>query len=252
MPRENANGARAKSGGRTVPVGPELIRLYADYLHEEYGGIDSDYVFVNIWAEPKGQAWSYQAAYDLVLRLRARTGIAFDPHWFRHCAATRWLRDGVPIEVVSTLLGHSSVSSHVLGLRPSDGGGRAGGAGEGRLVHREGSVVVTGGWITQADRSRWQQRAAAELAAILAAHPGIPVIAWTVTASGGALSGQVLAPAAGRRGLFGQWRQALGLDEVTETPSASGTPVYLHARGVRGGVTVSVTATVFDGEEDSR
>ena len=35
--RENANGARAKSGGRTVPVGPELIRLYADYLHEEYG-----------------------------------------------------------------------------------------------------------------------------------------------------------------------------------------------------------------------
>ena len=25
--RENANGARAKSGGRTVPVGPELIRL---------------------------------------------------------------------------------------------------------------------------------------------------------------------------------------------------------------------------------
>ena len=72
VPRENANGARAKSGGRTVPVGPELIRLYADYLHEEYGGIDSDYVFVNIWAEPKGQAWSYPAAYDLVLRLRAQ------------------------------------------------------------------------------------------------------------------------------------------------------------------------------------
>ena len=27
-----------------------------------------------------------------------------------HRAATRWLRDGVPIEVVSTLLGHSSVA----------------------------------------------------------------------------------------------------------------------------------------------
>jgi hypothetical protein len=111
--------------------------------------------------------------------------------------------------------------------------------------------VVTGGWITQADRSRWQQRAAAELAAILAAHPGIPVIAWTVTASGGALSGQVIAPAAGRRGLFGEWRRALGLDEVTEIPSRTGA-VYLHARGVCGGVAVSVTATVFDGEEDSR
>jgi aryl-alcohol dehydrogenase-like predicted oxidoreductase len=111
---------------------------------------------------------------------------------------------------------------------------------------------VTGGWISQGDRSRWQRRAAAELAAILAAHPDMPVIAWTVTASGGALSGQVLAPAAGRRGLFGEWRQALGLDEVTETSSASGAAVYLRARGVRGGVAVSVTATVFDGGGDSR
>jgi aryl-alcohol dehydrogenase-like predicted oxidoreductase len=112
--------------------------------------------------------------------------------------------------------------------------------------------VVTGGWITQADRSRWQQRAAAELAAILAEHPGIPVLAWTVTASGGALSGQVLAPAEGRRGLFGQWQQALGLDESAEIPSASGMPVRLHARGVRGGVTISLTATVSDGGADSR
>jgi hypothetical protein len=111
---------------------------------------------------------------------------------------------------------------------------------------------VTGGWITQADRSGWQQRAAAELAAILAVHPGIPVIAWTVTASGGALSGQVLAPASVRRGLFGQWRQALGLDELTETPAAGGTAVYLHARGVLSGVSVSVTATVFDDGEDGR
>jgi hypothetical protein len=111
---------------------------------------------------------------------------------------------------------------------------------------------VTGGWVTQADRSRWQRQAAAELAAILAAHPDMPVITWTVTASGRALSGQVLAPAAGRRGLFGEWLQALGLDEVTETPSANGTAAYLHARGVRGGVAVSVTATVFDSEKGRR
>ena len=111
---------------------------------------------------------------------------------------------------------------------------------------------MTGGWITQAGRARWQQQAAAELAAILARHPDMPVIAWTVTASGGSLSGQVLAPAAGRRGLFGEWRRALGLDEVTETPSGNGAPVYLHSRGVRSGVAVSVTATVFDGGEDSR
>jgi integrase/recombinase XerD len=113
VPRENANGARAKSGGRTVPAGAELIRLYADYLHLEYGSTDSDYVFINIWAEPRGQAWSYPAAYDLVVRLRAKTGIDFDPHWFRHSAATRMLRDGVPVEVVSKVLGHSSVTTTI-------------------------------------------------------------------------------------------------------------------------------------------
>lgn len=108
---------------------------------------------------------------------------------------------------------------------------------------------MTGGWITQADRARWQQRAAAELAAILAGHPELPVIAWTVTASGGALSGQVLVPAAGRRAVLAGWQQALCLDEVTEIPSAGGMAVYLHARGVRGGVAVSVTATAFDEKE---
>jgi integrase len=109
--RDNANGARAKSGGRVIPVGAELIRLYAEYLHGEYGNIDSDYVFVNLFAEPLGHAWSYPAVYDLVTRLRARTGFGFDPHWFRHTAATRWLRDGVPVEVVSKLLGHGSVTT---------------------------------------------------------------------------------------------------------------------------------------------
>lgn len=109
--------------------------------------------------------------------------------------------------------------------------------------------MVTGGWITQADRVRWQQRAAGELAAILAAHPDVPVIAWAVTASGGSLSGQVPGPAATRRGLFGAWRQALRLGEITETPSASGAAVYLHARAMRNGVPVSVAATVFTSDE---
>lgn len=41
----------------------------------------------------------------------------------------------------------------------------------------------------------------------------------------------ILAPAAGRRGLFAEWCQALGLNEVTETPSANGTVVYLPDSG---------------------
>jgi integrase/recombinase XerD len=69
------------------------------------------YVFVNLFAGPRGQALSYPAVYDLVRRLRKRTGVDFDPHWFRHSAATRMLRDGVPVEVVSKVLGHSSVTT---------------------------------------------------------------------------------------------------------------------------------------------
>jgi site-specific recombinase XerD len=112
VPRINGNRARSKSRQpRTIPVSPGLIRLYGDYLHGEYGDLDSDYVFVTLFAEPRGQALSYRAVYDLVLRLRDRTGVDFDPHWFRHSMATRMLRDSVPIEVVSKLLGHASITT---------------------------------------------------------------------------------------------------------------------------------------------
>ena len=80
-------------------------------MHGEYGDLDSDYVFVNLWAEPRGHPLSYQAAYDLVLRLRQKTQLDFDPHWFRHSYATRLLRAGAPVEVVSRLLGHASVAT---------------------------------------------------------------------------------------------------------------------------------------------
>ncbi|MFB9822141.1 tyrosine-type recombinase/integrase [Arthrobacter ramosus] len=70
------------------------MRLYSDYLHVEYGDLDNDYVFVNLWGGRVGHAMSYRAVYDLVVRLRQRTGLDFDPHWFRHSAATRMLWDG--------------------------------------------------------------------------------------------------------------------------------------------------------------
>lgn len=110
-PRTNSNGARVKNHSeRSVPISGQLVRLWGDYLHEEYGDLDCDYVFVNLFAAPRGQAMTYSAAYDLVVRLRARVGFDFDPHWLRHCMATRALRDGVPLEVVSKLLGHSSTT----------------------------------------------------------------------------------------------------------------------------------------------
>jgi len=46
VPRaDNANRARAKMRSAVVvPVSTPLVRLYSEYMHVEYGGIDSDYV----------------------------------------------------------------------------------------------------------------------------------------------------------------------------------------------------------------
>jgi site-specific recombinase XerD len=111
--RANVNRARAKTWERQVPADPGLIRLYSDYLHEEYGLLDCDYVFVNLWGQPSGQPMSYASVDRLVRRLRVRTGIEFTPHQFRHSYATGLLRRGVRIEVVQYLLGHASISTTI-------------------------------------------------------------------------------------------------------------------------------------------
>jgi integrase/recombinase XerD len=111
-PRSNDNRARAKAGiSRIIPASAELMRLYADYLNREYGALDSDYVFVNLWAQPHGRPLTYAAVYDLVLRLRKRTGIDFEPHQYRHTYATWLLRRGAGMESVKALLGHASITT---------------------------------------------------------------------------------------------------------------------------------------------
>ncbi|WP_239342221.1 site-specific integrase [Frankia sp. CiP3] len=114
VPRRNDNRARVKGGRpRTIPVSAELVRLYVDYLNREYGPLDSDYVFVNLWADPHGRPLTYPAVYDLVIRLRRRTGIVFAPHLFRHTYATWLLRKGAGMESVKELLGHASVTTTI-------------------------------------------------------------------------------------------------------------------------------------------
>lgn len=113
VPRDdNVNGARAKTRSiTTVPVSAPLVRLYSDYMHVEYGDLDCDYVFVNLWSEPVGRPLRYQAVAKLVARLRGATGIVFTPHLLRHTRATELIRAGMPIEVVSKLLTHRSVAT---------------------------------------------------------------------------------------------------------------------------------------------
>lgn len=125
VPRaDNANGARAKIPDvEVIPITAGLVRLYGEYMHGEYGDLDSDYVFVNLWAEPYGWPLSYNSVNQMVRRLRARTGIDFTVHMLRHTAATEMIRAGVPIEVAARLLTHRSsvtTSQIYVHLLPSD------------------------------------------------------------------------------------------------------------------------------------
>jgi integrase len=110
VPRaDNANKVRAKLRSATViPVSTPLVRLYSEYMHAEYGDIDSDYVFVNLFGGQAGAAMTYSAVHKLIGRIAARTGIGFTAHTLRHSHATDMVRQGVPVEVVARLLTHRS------------------------------------------------------------------------------------------------------------------------------------------------
>lgn len=114
-PRENnLNGVRAKSRSeRVVHISRELAHLYSDYMHEEYGLLNSDYVFVNLFdTKHLGHPLTYSNVDQLVRRLRKATGIGyFHAHLFRHTHATDLLKAKVVLEVISRRLGHSSVAT---------------------------------------------------------------------------------------------------------------------------------------------
>jgi integrase len=107
--RTNINEARAKSGGRVIPVSRELMQVYSNYLIEEYPDVDSDYVFVNIWKGEIGEPLNYRAINQLFKQLDKKTGIHVFPHLFRHTHATELIKNGLDIYHVSQRLGHSSI-----------------------------------------------------------------------------------------------------------------------------------------------
>ncbi len=113
VPRINDNGARVKLGKpRVVPVPAALFACYADYLDHEYGDLDSDYVFVNLFAGPVGRPLRYSSAREILLRLRRRTGLeGFTFHHLRHTYATELIRAGTDWAIVAHLLGHASIQT---------------------------------------------------------------------------------------------------------------------------------------------
>lgn len=113
VPRNNNdNGARAKTRETySIHVSQELMALYTDYLLEEFGEVESDYVFVNLWDGAIGYSMRYGAIADLFRRLSQKTGINAHPHMLRHTHATDLIRDGWDAAHVQKRLGHASVQT---------------------------------------------------------------------------------------------------------------------------------------------
>ena len=112
--------ARSKGGAEGgVPVAGELMRLWSDYMHEEYRDLDSDHVFVNLWGGRIGAPMSYANVDDIVERTRRKVGFRFSAHQLRHTYATLAYRDGVALEVIGALLTHRSPTSTLVYTHPT-------------------------------------------------------------------------------------------------------------------------------------
>jgi len=89
-----------------------LMALYTRYLLEEYGEMDSDYVFVNLWDGRIGAPMTYATVVAFFQRLQRRTGIYARPHMLRHTHATELIRTGKwDLAYVAERLGHANVGT---------------------------------------------------------------------------------------------------------------------------------------------
>lgn len=128
--RANPNGALAKSRfPRSVPASDDVLAAYADYAHERTQILgeheNNDMVLVNLYHAPVGAPMTYRAVKGFFDRLATQCGFPVRPHMLRHTAATSWVRAGVDLDVVQSLLGHASLASTTVYLHARDADKRA-------------------------------------------------------------------------------------------------------------------------------
>ena len=98
---------KTKRSRRSIPVGDDLMRdLLAQRLAAKHSG-DDDLVF----GTRSGRPVDLSSCYEWLIPAAEAAGVPWARfHALRHGAATAWFAAGVPITVVSALLGHSTAS----------------------------------------------------------------------------------------------------------------------------------------------
>lgn len=111
-------------------------------------------------------------------------------------------------------------------------------------------------WNVQVDQWVWQRRATAELASVLAGHPDLPALSWTVRAAGCALTGQITRTAGAggtdaAAAAFEAWRQALGLVQRPDSALDLGGARCLRAAGSHDRVAVLLAGDLDAQDEEA-
>lgn len=120
---ELPNGAMLKTGEREIHISQELIDLFDDYAYDilDELEIDTNFVFVKLRGENKGQPLEYSDVSDLFKRLKKKTGIDVHAHLLRHTHATIYYQATKDIKQVQERLGHSQIQTTMnMYLHPSD------------------------------------------------------------------------------------------------------------------------------------
>ena len=156
--------ARTKGGAEgAIPVGGELMRLWSDYMHEEYRDLDSDFVFVNLWGGQIGRPMSYANVDDIVGRTRRKVGFHVHrapvaPH-LRDAGVPRRRRAGGHRRAADAPLADVDADLHPShGRRSAQGAGAARRSGQGRRprgMTAEALRVLDGGRAPRGWEALW-------------------------------------------------------------------------------------------------
>ena len=110
---DNENEARAKNAEiRRAKISDETYEILLYYISENrYLLSKTEYLFVNMYGEHKGEPLTVNAVYSAFAVLERRTGIEVTPHMLRNYFANERRKKGWTLDKISQALGHKQLAT---------------------------------------------------------------------------------------------------------------------------------------------